>query len=112
MCEALKDNYALALAFNPDLEMTDDVTRVCATRVPTTAELLDQIIAAPAEIWGVANDTYENLSMPIPTWTELREYLSAVKQVEPEMSEGTGSDTLWDKASDWFGYDEEANKLE
>lgn len=100
LCEALKANHELAVAFNPDLNLTEDVTQVCATRVPTREELFEQMVAASGDIWVVAKETYSDIEASAPTMSDLGEYLATAKKAAVELSEETksGSKSLWGKA--------------
>jgi hypothetical protein len=77
LCEALKDNYELAVAFNPDLAMTEEVRKVCAIKVPSQEELMEQVLSKPGQIWESANESYQGIDISLPSWSEIREYMLA-----------------------------------
>lgn len=100
LCEALKDNHELAVAFNPGLKLSKDVTQVCATHLPSREELFEQIVAAPGDVWTVAQETYSDIEATAPTMSDLGGYLATAKTATAEFTAQTksGSKSLWEKA--------------
>ena len=102
LCEALKDNHELAVAFNPGLKMTDDIAQVCATKVPTHEELFDQMASAPSGIWERAKETYSNMEVSAPSIVDLGTYVAAAKTTAIKLSEEAQNESksLWQKANE------------
>ncbi|MDF3351930.1 hypothetical protein HKX17_17670 [Sulfitobacter sp. KE34] len=104
LCEALKDNHELAVAFNPDLKMTEDIAQVCATKVPTREELVDQMASAPSGIWERAKETYSNIEVSAPSMADLGAYIVAAKTTAHKLNEQaqSKSQSLWQRANEKF----------
>ncbi|MSU91720.1 hypothetical protein GE300_19255 [Rhodobacteraceae bacterium 2CG4] len=100
LCEALKDNYDLAIAFNPDLQRAQDVDQICAIEIPKKEELFEQMAAAPADIWDTAKKTYKNIDAAAPSVSDAAEYMTTVSSsIGTWMKQaGINVENFWEKA--------------
>lgn len=99
LCDTIRDMNALKIAFNPELEPSEDELTVCSARVPSRQELWASTKASPGVAWAKAKEltpTLEDLKsieVPEADWSFYRRSLTETYDATRDGLTGTLSGT-------------------
>jgi len=108
LCDTMKDMQELKEIFNPDAAPDENVTTVCAMKVPTKEEIWIMVKAAPGDAWeGVKAWMPELPEFPEIDWSTVWDSIEdgpanlwgTVKYVGDRTV--NGAVITWDRASTW-----------